>query len=376
MNPLNPTNQTPPMGSGPVKPQVIKELSNKFANMAFLCSILVVFIHVWPDKIAGDPTRWIMNSFKLSVCKIAVPFFFIAAGYFLAKHVNEQGWWWRECHKRIRSLVVPYVLWSFLFCIFRVCLRAIENRQAGLPFAQNISLSPSLILDAFIITFKPVNSPYLLLVLWFVGWLSILVASSCFYVFFLKRGRMFTWLYIGVTLKIRKANPKLKKKIACQLIYFKSKQFSRIDQSKTAHKNVKLNVLPDKKSYLVSAGCFVVGMGVFAVLLYGEYVGGWIFVGCLKMFAILPVLLSVWIIVPKRAWSANLTACAFPIYLLHLFMLDISAAISKKSSLFVSCPSLVVYIIWGVSAILACILFTHFIRFMFPRTANVLFGGR
>ncbi len=376
MNPLNPTNQTPPMGSGPVKPQVIKELSNKFANMAFLCSILVVFIHVWPDKIAGDPTRWIMNSFKLSVCKIAVPFFFIAAGYFLAKHVNEQGWWWRECHKRIRSLVVPYVLWSFLFCIFRVCLRAIENRQAGLPFAQNISLSPSLILDAFIITFKPVNRPYLLLVLWFVGWLSILVASSCFYVFFLKRGRMFTWLYIGVLFlcavfdwSIRE-NCLLLKYINWQAIFFFNLGLAlRIF-------NVKLNVLPDKKSYLVSAGCFVVGMGVFAVLLYGEYVGGWIFVGCLKMFAILPVLLSVWIIVPKRAWSANLTACAFPIYLLHLFMLDISAAISKKSSLFVSCPSLVVYIIWGVSAILACILFTHFIRFMFPRTANVLFGGR
>lgn len=354
-----------------------KELSNKFANMAFVCSILVVFIHVWPERVAGDPTRWIMNSFKLSICKIAVPFFFVAAGYFLARHVNEQGWWRRECLKRVRSLVLPYLLWSLLYFLFKVGLMMIENVRAGLPLVQNILLSPSLILDAFILTFKPVNSPYALLVLWFLGWLSILVACSYFFVSLLKRGRMLGCMYMGVLFLcvvfdwLIRENCPLLKYIYWQGIFFFSLGLAlRIW-------DVDLNVPHNKKSCLVAAGSFVFGIGVFAVLLYGEYVGGGGgIIACLKMFAILPVLIAVWIVVPTHAWNTNLVTCAFPIYLLHLFMLDIIVALSKKSTLIASSPSLVVYIIWGITAIVACILFTRFIRLVFPRTAALFFGNR
>ena len=43
----------------------------------------------------------------------AVPFFFIASGFFLAGHMCETDWWNRECKKRVRMLLVP--------CLF-VCI--------------------------------------------------------------------------------------------------------------------------------------------------------------------------------------------------------------------------------------------------------------
>ena len=48
-------------------------------------------------------------------------YFFAAAGFFLAGHVHEKGWWAREIEKRFWSLVVPYfALNAVLFALLAV----------------------------------------------------------------------------------------------------------------------------------------------------------------------------------------------------------------------------------------------------------------
>lgn len=76
------------------------DMSDRFAGMSFICAMLIVFLH-------GGIRLW-------GLVEIAVPWFFFAAGYFLAKHLVEDGWWKREVCKRIWSLLIPFWIWGLI----------------------------------------------------------------------------------------------------------------------------------------------------------------------------------------------------------------------------------------------------------------------
>ena len=79
-----------------MKMRLSDETSGKMANMGLFCAVLIVMLHAgWGGLTA-----------------IAVPWFFVASGYFLAGHVGEVGWWGREVRKRIRSLLIPMWIWG------------------------------------------------------------------------------------------------------------------------------------------------------------------------------------------------------------------------------------------------------------------------
>ena len=84
---------------------VSEELSCKFKNMAIVCAILVVFIHIPLGRLESGSVLWVFDMLvRWGIAQIAVPFFFVASGYFLAGHIGEDGWWKREILKRIRAL--------------------------------------------------------------------------------------------------------------------------------------------------------------------------------------------------------------------------------------------------------------------------------
>ena len=93
-------------------------LSNKFANMAILCAALVVIIHCRPCFEPGTGAWWVKQMVEEGICLIAVPFFFTASGFFLAGRIGENEWYRRAIVKRMRTLVVPFVLWNIMFILF------------------------------------------------------------------------------------------------------------------------------------------------------------------------------------------------------------------------------------------------------------------
>ena len=105
--------------------------SAKFANMSLLSAVLVVIIHVLKrNQEFGTSVWWVRQFLGEGLCRIAVPFFFLAAGYFLAKHFNDIGWWRKEVSKRIKTLIAPFVTWSlvcFLLCSLIIIAKNLRN---------------------------------------------------------------------------------------------------------------------------------------------------------------------------------------------------------------------------------------------------------
>ena len=101
-------------------------MTGRITNMKALCALMVVAIHVKTAAPVGS-LMWYVNCFlNEGLCRVAVPFFFVASGYFLARHFSEVGWWSRELGKRVKSLLVPFLVFNCLAMIVVVCCDSME----------------------------------------------------------------------------------------------------------------------------------------------------------------------------------------------------------------------------------------------------------
>ena len=88
--------------------------------MKFVCAVMVVAIHCrWPWGEPWNPT-WIANQtlFLRGVTRIAVPFFFVCSGYFIARHLTSLSAWRSAVYKRIKTIVVPFFIWTMIEILF------------------------------------------------------------------------------------------------------------------------------------------------------------------------------------------------------------------------------------------------------------------
>jgi surface polysaccharide O-acyltransferase-like enzyme len=71
--------------------------NTKIANASVIAMGMVVGIHTAGREIAtlefGSVIWWWCALGMYGVFQIAVPFFFFCSGYFLAKHIDEDGWY-------------------------------------------------------------------------------------------------------------------------------------------------------------------------------------------------------------------------------------------------------------------------------------------
>lgn len=122
-----------------MKREISLETSQKIKNMSLLCAFLVASIHVGWTHGQSVSAGWFMyNAIKEGVARIAVPFFFVVSGFFLAQHFDEGCWWSREVKKRVKSLVVPFLLWSVIYFVVPLPLSIVADLIAHRPFETNI----------------------------------------------------------------------------------------------------------------------------------------------------------------------------------------------------------------------------------------------
>lgn len=358
-----------PMNTLVINP-VSRDLSTKLSNMSFVCACMVVLIHCYinPITVVSDAFRHIIGT---GVCQISVPFFFVAAGFFLAGKTGEAGWWKRECKKRIWSLLIPFFAWCLLFWVFVLSFPFAANLLHGANLLRNISLSDWQWYVGLDLTRSPSLAP-----LWFLR-------SLIFFVFFsplLLKGmssRKKAYVFVAFLFCLSALVPWecpngewykfFRKWISLQGLFFFAV-------------GMVLRLYPPtfKTSRTQAIIAIVVGIIGCAIPAYGYVTRG--YDNCPMMsiwnyarWAVLPfLLLGIWKFIPSKPWPKILTSNTFPIYLVHWFWLYMFRFLTPVLG-----NTTIMHILYRFALAFSLSLATAVLsRKLFPRVSAFLYGGR
>ena len=159
--------------------------SVKARNMSALAALAVVVIHAGNGGMGSFAAKMLHQFLGWGLCTFAVPWFFFASGYFFARHLDEDGWWARAVKTRLRTLLVPYLLWCGLFVCFSFSLDALANLMAGRALLSGLSVR-RLLLCGFGLN---ASEHPLLVPFWYIRALLIIVLFSPVLVYCLRRLR-------------------------------------------------------------------------------------------------------------------------------------------------------------------------------------------
>lgn len=338
---------------------ISEDLSRKMALASFLCALLVVAIHV--PAVDHAPSRlvaFVKQIFSNGICRIAVPYFFVASGFFLGRSSLKDNWYVPAIRKRCSSLFAPYIIWSFMWMLFTYVMLSLSSavhscREFELPAL------PSLI-SVLGLDFSALPNMY---VLWFVRALIIMIVISPLIVFLVKPK------ILGcITLALFFAYLLFSENIPCPILkgifppqgvaYFSAGVF------------FSFHAVKDLRNKPIDVAIFILGVIVLAGNVVYSF-GLW-----LRQIGVIICLAGCWRLLPSRTLPPIFCRMAFPIYLLHLFVLMPSAilihAITGSYSFDESLFGYVTY--WFIGIAGSLVVGKLMLKAMF--VARICFGGR
>jgi surface polysaccharide O-acyltransferase-like enzyme len=179
-----------------------KYLSVKLKVISFILMILVVLIHsqnIGTTLLAGNIVLehgysfYFQNIISNGICLIAVPLFFCISGYlFFLKFEGSYTEFNSKITKRVRTLVVPYLLWSIGVLLFIFILQL-------LPVSKYIFESKFIKDYSTIELFNKIFISPIPLQFWFVRDLIVLTFISPFIYWLIKGLKLFSILILLIT---------------------------------------------------------------------------------------------------------------------------------------------------------------------------------
>lgn len=349
-----------------MNPQEIpSHLSAKMANASLVGAAMVVFIHVWFSGAVGS-SDWLAYEFvSEGLCRWAVPFFFCASGFFLAGHIGSSGWYQLELRKRFQSLLIPYVLWNIAYWAFMLLL------DVGVAVSQGRQV---------VIQFDPVN----------VFGLNLSKMPICFPNWYLRSLILLVVLSPVLIALSKRAMPLLMFFLLCAVmhVFFPLTAtwpcldylFSPIAGfwflvGLNMRGNLPLVERLCNVPRTVSVGLISVAMVTICGMVFCRLHGNEV-IHKILFILLVPILVVFLLnVMPSRRMS--LTQAAFPIYVLHLFAIQVVelgfSAIGLGKGLRGSFAG---YLLRGM---LCCILVAMFylaMKRIFKERVRFLFGGR
>ncbi len=344
---------------------ISKALSHKLTNMAFICSVLVVAIYTRGCDIPGTLDWYIRQMCAAGISLIGVPFFFIASGFFLAGHMISPGWWGQACKKRVKTLLIPFFLWQIIFFLCNAPLILTANILAGEALSRNFPTTFPQILDT--IGLLPTGLPPMK-VLWFVRCLLIFVLLSPCLFAVLRKGKVYALLMMALFYGIYAFTGPYLGWVGffsiSGLFFFTLGIFLRF------------HPISIKLPSWVTVPTFVLCLLAYLMSAFSK--AGVELIPLPKHILItLPLLIwIVWQWVPSKPWNRAITSCAFPIYLLHIFILGRFNLLFENIAVLSFLKHWYGYFIMWFIAVVGSIGITLLMRRWFPKTSDLLFGGR
>lgn len=301
--------------------------SSKIRNMSIVCAMLVAFIHVGRPSVVGSSGWWIYQFTAEGISRIAVPFFFVCSGYFLAGHFSENGWYVSELRKRTTTLLLPYLIWSLFFYMFIYVLYTISpDNPICWRMRQEIP-TISRILQAIGLSFEKLPMLY---PLWYVRFLFLLVVLSPFLVWGTKHLK--NVLFIGVAILYFVFNSGDGSPVGLHIgfpfegtLYF----YCGILLHDEMVKGFLNNILSNMKGIRI----FVIWCAVLSLIMFRAVLvrngAGFIF---LKPLFIPIGIVAVWSIIPNVAWPHRFVSLSFLVYVTHVFGLQLFSFMFGRDS--------------------------------------------
>ena len=337
--------------------------SSKIAGFGLVCAFLVIMLHV-PQPVpvdASTPAWWLVHLTAGTLGRLGVPFYFVASGFFLARHYGEPSWWRRETVKRVSSLFVPFMLWLSLWNAMAGLLAVCANIRCGAAATAGFPSGAALLVRLGLYPFDyPSDVP-----LWFVRSLFLYVAASGVLLPLLKKmGLVLPAVLLGVSTALRFVGGD--SDVGRLLTRFVSLHglFYFLMGASISFGIVRM---PTRKTWL-AFGCVAGVVGLFASqFLAAQNVAGW---GALHELSLPLALLAAWRAFPLVSWPRSLTSLAFPVYVLHVFAIRALDTVMYGD---LSCAGLVLkYVMTSVASLGGAAL----VKAALPRFHSFAFGGR
>ena len=348
--------------------------SLRIANGSVLAAMMVVAIHVTGRSIdavqSGTALWWFEALGHWGVFLIAVPFFFFCSGYLLAKHVGEDGWYYRECKKRVRSLLVPYLVWSVFFMLLPEIAYFLSNLLHGKIAFLHMAYGRYFWMNT--IGLYPLRYPGMA-VMWYIRALIVFVVVAPIVVWVVKRREIYVLLMGGGLLLASLAFG--------ALAMYSIEPGLGMRLYKVQHMNgflcfcagVYLRVKSPKVAYKkYCALAFFVGMLIVVATAIVNATFEWQLLTVTYVVFSPLLLFSFWRIIPSCSLPSWLTGATFAIYVMHTFVWRVLQIFHVPLSV-ETIPQWVVK--WCIGFFVP-IGVTMLLRKFLPRFAGVLFGGR
>lgn len=118
-------------------------LSDKIRVISFMCIMLVVWIHTYYTEGQNyTSSLFLMNFWGCGVCTLAVPLFYTISGYLFFLGTMEKGVTsiFVKQKKRVRTLLVPYLLTNVLSFLLYYLLRVLTQLKPAVGAVVNNNL--------------------------------------------------------------------------------------------------------------------------------------------------------------------------------------------------------------------------------------------
>lgn len=351
---------------------ITSDLSAKMANMSSLCACMIVVFHATPAPEMGTFAWWVCHLLgREGVCKIAVPWFFVASGFLLAGHVGEEGWWRREVGKRMKSLVVPFYIWMAISFVFGLAVWYLKSQvfhlnAGGCPLETPIG-TRMLLFSGF--HFFGDIGP-----LWYVRCLVFLVLASPLIVATLRFWRM---VLVGLVAVFLAMSILFWSGTGANFYFF----FDRfITIRGLLYFTIGICLRLKAKAFGVSrCGWWFALLGLPILICENvmrlNSVGP--LTGAVEALSVPFLIVGIFALVPSVKLPKSLTQSAFPMFLSHNIFLSTAAmgfaAIGMHGN-----PryDLLMMAVRSIFTIGMCIAFSVVLRKLCPQVASLMFGGR